>query len=262
MVHQGIGTGLDLVNAVHEARHIIGPRSAAAEDSDRQAGRFDEPPRVHGLLHRSEDLPAPVLRVKDGDAVALVGLDAEEIDAGGGRRGAGDLERPLAGRDAAAGQSDVHLDQDADRGACPGQRGGELPHLGFVVHGDGETALPGQLGDPLELVPSDDLVGDEDVPDPPRRQDLGLGKLGAGDADGVAALELTPGDRDALVRFEVRAQLGVAAGEEVGHEAQVALEGLRLDDQRRRRDERSRLPDQVCHAAGHGTFSKIRCVRH
>ena len=247
MVHQGVGAGLDLVHAVHDARHIIRPRSAAAEDPDRQAGSFDEPPRVHGLLHRGADLPAPFVRVKDGDAVPLVGLEAEELDAGGGLRRAGDLERALAGRDAAAAHADVHLDQDADPGARPGKRRGELPHLGFVVHGDREAAFPRQLRDPPGLALSDDLVGDQDVPYAAGGQDLGLRKLGAGDPDGVAGLELTPGDRDALVRFEVRTEFGGAAREEVGHQAQVALHGRRIDDQRRRRYERCRLPDQVCH---------------
>ena len=90
-------------------------------------------------------------------------------------------------------------------------------------------------GEACELLLADDLVGDEHVANAGGDERLGLADLLAADAD-RAALDLRVRDVRALVRLRVRAQRDAAAAHGVGHQVEVALERVEVDDERRRVD--------------------------
>jgi len=83
---------------------------------------------------------------------------------------------------------------------------------------------------PLQLLPADDLVGDEHVLDPTIDHRLGLADLLNAHADG-AELHLLQRDDRAFVGLGVRPHLDPAAGDPFGQTAQIALERIEIDHQ-------------------------------
>ena len=143
-----------------------------------------------------------------------------------------DSHRRRARRDAAAIRADIDLDQYGDADACGTRRGTDTGDGGNVVGQHGHRGLLRHCREARELRRSDDLVGDEHVPDAGGDERLRLADLLATDADG-AALELRERDLRALVRLAVRAQRDTRAAHRVGHQVEVALERVEVDDQRR-----------------------------
>jgi hypothetical protein len=78
----------------------------------------------------------------------------------------------------------------------------------------------------------EDLVGEQQVaPEPGGCEALALSNGGAREAE-MAGAGLTPGERRALVRLDVRAE--TVSGQGGCHRGEVVLEGGRIDDERRR----------------------------
>ena len=80
-----------------------------------------------------------------------------------------------------------------------------------------------------------DRIGQPDVGDARRGEDLGLTQLGAADADGAGG-NLLPGDARALVRLGVRPQRAAAAGHEACMRAMLRIDAILVDDDGRCRD--------------------------
>src|SRR5206468_5677929 len=83
-----------------------------------------------------------------------------------------------------------------------------------------------------ELWPADRRMSYQEVVDASIREDLCLGKRGAGQTDG-AVDHLTLGHVGALVRLGVWPQLDVVVGGESGHSYQVALDDFFVNDSNR-----------------------------
>ena len=81
--------------------------------------------------------------------------------------------------------------------------------------------------------------------EPARGQRLGLGQLGAADPDGTRG-ELPAGDLDGLVGLGVRPKTDATLGRELRHRRNVRLEGIEIENERRRVDAQpvALLPDQ------------------
>jgi len=90
----------------------------------------------------------------------------------------------------------------------------------------------GERHQPLQLLPADDFVGDEDVLDPALDHRLGLADLLAADADG-AELDLFQSDDRAFMGLGVRPHSDAAARDPFRQAAQIALERVEIDDQGR-----------------------------
>src|SRR5260370_14689674 len=89
----------------------------------------------------------------------------------------------MARRDARAADSDIDLDENAKPAVHYCGRLIECGDISGVVDGGHEMGMTPKIGQPRDLLISDDLVGDEDIPDPRARHDLGVSKLRAGHAD-------------------------------------------------------------------------------
>ena len=87
-----------------------------------------------------------------------------------------------------------------------------------------------------------DLVGDEHVGDARCDERGGLVDLLAADADRTAR-DLRLGDVGTLVRLGVRAQREARAAHDVGHEVEVALEGVEVEHEGGRVDGGERVAD-------------------
>ena len=96
-----------------------------------------------------------------------------------------------------------------------------------------------------ELRRSDDLVGDEHIADAGCDERLRFADFLAADTDG-AALDLQVRDVGALVRLRVWTERDARAARRVGHQVEVALEGVEVDDERGRVD----VVDGVADAGG------------
>ena len=137
-----------------------------------------------------------------------------------------------------------------------GLGGGRL-HLGDVVgivdaHADLGAAR--QRRQPVELGRARHLVGDQHVADAALHQHLGFRHLLAAHAD-RAEFHLPGRDDGRLVRLGMRTQPHAGLADEVRHAPQVALEGVEIDDQRRRVDVGERHADGGGRFQGHGNGS-------
>ena len=90
----------------------------------------------------------------------------------------------------------------------------------------------GERGEPAQFLPADDLVRDEHVPDPALDHRLGLADLLHAHADG-AERDLLQGDDRAFVGLGMRPRPDPGAGDTLGQAAQIALEGVEIDDEGR-----------------------------
>src|SRR5207237_9107562 len=103
---------------------------------------------------------------------------------------------------------------------------------------------------------ADDLVADEHIVDAAVDERFGLRHLLAARAHG-AQRELALGDLRALVRLRMRPHAHLLTLHRVGQRAQVALEGVELDEERRRIDVLDALPDAGRRA--HHAVAARRC---
>ena len=163
---------------------------------------------------------------------ALVGLDAEEAQAGRGGDRLGDLDHGRGRGHAAAAGAAVDLDEDVERGAVLLRRRREVGDVRHVVDADDDAAaVLRQAGEAVDLGRVADLVRDQDVLDAGAGEDLGLGDLLAADADGAALLHLQLQHVDRLVHLAVGAVAHVVGAGVVAHLLDVALERVEVEDQ-------------------------------
>src|SRR5579863_9021675 len=104
-------------------------------------------------------------------------------------------------------------------------------------------------GSSAQLLAADDFVGDENVLDPAIDHRLGFADLLAAHAD-RAQLHLLERDHGTFVCLGVRAQSHRAAGA-LRQPLEIALEGVEIDDQRRRVDLVERHADLGGRTGGH-----------
>ena len=224
----GVGAHLDVLHPPHgilagavlgQLRDLVGrPHAgggAAADDGVGQA------PGVEAAEHRLEEGPAGGRRRHDHDAPqfqAGQGVD-EGRQVGDGRGGPH------------SGAALVHLDHHSHAGPRRAHGPGQAPDDVLGVRGHRQPRPRRQVGEPLQLDPPHDVVGDEDIAaDAAVDHDLGLAELLADDAHG-AALHLHAGDGQALVGLDVGTQadmMPVAVG--LGA-VEVLLQGVEVDEQ-------------------------------
>ena len=114
-----------------------------------------------------------------------------------------------------------------------------------------------QRHQPPQFLPADDFVGDEHVRDPAIDHRLGLADLLHAHAD-RAELDLLQRDDRAFVGLGVRPQPDAGAGDALGQAAQIALERVEIDDQRRGVDLVERHADLGGRAGGHRRSPQVR----
>ena len=159
--------------------------------------------------------------VPAGAAVTRIGEDAHRHQAAvaGGER---EVARDLGRRPGTTGAA-VDLDHDLQPVRFVSHRVGEGFDRGEVVDADPQ---PGGLGEPADPRPlrsrGPDRVGEEDVVESGRGEDLGLADIARGDPD-RPGLDLAPADLHALVRLDVRPDVEVVLGGEALHAVDVAL---------------------------------------
>ena len=102
-----------------------------------------------------------------------------------------------------------------------------------VVDGDLDVGLMLECGQPGDLAGTDDQVGDQDVVDPSRGHDLGLGDLGHRHPDRARPANEV-GDRRTLERLGVRTPCHATLLEVAGHQVDVVLEAIQVEQQGRR----------------------------
>ena len=94
-------------------------------------------------------------------------------------------------------------------------------HLRLVLEG----------GKPGGLRRTDDEMSDQDIVDPGRGHDLGLGDLGHGDADRAGLAEQVR-DRRALERLRMRPPAHLPGSEVIGHLPDVEVQVVEVEPER------------------------------
>ena len=186
-------------------------------------------PRLVGGLG---DRPAALLPAAQMLGRAVIGLQPGKFEMRRLGDVAGEAQRRLARLDPAAVAA--HVDLDIDRQGDAGLAGSRLQRgdLPRIVGADPDPRQMGEGGQPAQFLPADDLVGDEHVPDAALDHRLGLADLLNAHAD-RAERDLLQGDDRAFVGLGVRPHPDTAAGDPLRQAAQIALEGVEIDDQRR-----------------------------
>ena len=165
--------------------------------------------------------------------VALVGEHAGELEAGQCRDPLGEVRGARAGQEAEPSQPGIELDQHRDREPSLARDAGDA--RGDLVrvdrHGDGDAF--GEIGEPCELVLSDDRVADEDVLDAGVGHHLGLAELRDLHA-GRAGLDLQVRDLGQLVRLRVRSQGDAQLAGHRGGSVDVRAHDVEVEDDLRR----------------------------
>ena len=118
-----------------------------------------------------------------------------------------------------------------------------------IIDQHADRCRPGEHREPRELGVADDLVGHQNVADAGSDERLGFADFLTTDADG-AARDLAFGDLGTLVALGVRPQTETLATaiDRFRHHAQVALEKVEVDDQRRCVDGGENLAHACRHA--------------
>ena len=177
---------------------------------------------------------APLSVVLDVLDVAGVALHAAKAERGPPGDQPADLHRGGLAGDAEPVRSDVGDDQHREDLPGSGRRIRELFRVAGVVDHHGEIVRRRvQRHEPPDLVLAEHGRGQQEAVQPARRHRLGLAQLGAAQAD-RAGLHLAPADRDRLVRLSVRPQPDAALPRQRRHGRDVVVEGVEVEDQRRR----------------------------
>ena len=165
----------------------------------------------------------------------MIRLQAAKAQSRGIGDAAREIGRGLTGLDAAALHADLDLDEAADFDTELGRRA----RRGVDLLGRVETQRYSRIGrerrQAAQLLRIHHLVADQHVADAAAHQRLGLADFLAALADGAGG-DLLSRDRRALVRLRVRAQAHAGRLGERPPSLQVVLEGVEVDDQRRRVD--------------------------
>lgn len=148
----------------------------------------------------------------------------------------GERDRRGPGRDAAALHPDIDLDERLDPPAGCFRRPLEQGDLDRVINADGDARKTREAEESRELLPADHLVGDDDVADAAPDERLGLADLLNALPHRAGALGLKPGDRGGFVGLRMGPEPRSGRREQGGHGVEVPLEGVEVEQQRRRVD--------------------------
>ena len=132
------------------------------------------------------------------------------------------------------------------RSLCSSGKVFDIPR---IVHSYGQIRLRGKVHQPLDLLPSHDLVRYQNVCEARLDHDLDLSQLGAGDAT-ASGLDLFPGDDRAFMCLDMGPQVCVDPLEVSGHPGYVALHDVQVYHQGGRVDLLHGKTDKAlsCHA--------------
>ncbi len=162
---------------------------------------------------------------------AVIRVDAAKAKRRRARDDLRERHRGRSRRDAAAIHADLDLDQHVERRARCFRRCTEMADVRRVVDQHANRRFVRHRREPRELRRADDLVGDEHVADARCHERFGFPYLLAADAD-RPALDLLLRDVGALVRLRVRTERDAGAARRMGHQVEVALEGIEVDHER------------------------------
>ena len=180
--------------------------------------------------------------------IAGVGEDAVEVEpAEIGHRG---RQRTRVGRhDPAPPEAALDFDPDAQpqagRGGRPRQRAGAVD----AVHGEDQVRAGRQRHRPLQLRRRHQFVGDQEVADAGVDQHGRLVELGHRHAERARG-DLAARDGDRLVGLEMGPDVEVTLGPDAGDPADVALQAVEIDHERRGVRSRPRLAGERGAARG------------
>ncbi len=143
-------------------------------------------------------------------------------------------------------RADVDLHQHIERYAGLRRRGGYRADDGRVVGEHTDRRSPRKAREARELGRRDDFVGDENVANAGLDKRSGLVHFLATDTD-CAVRNLLLGDVRTFVRLGVWPECQAGSAHRIGHELEIALEGVQVDDECRRVDGRNRIPGPGWH---------------
>ena len=205
--------------AAADDRDIV-PRCPASRGARRQQGDR----RHHRPLLQS--------RVGNADGMAFPAHDAAQREA---RPCCDRIGKRHHGRprfDASPLHADIDLDDHGQHAVGGNRSSRQGVHVGDAVDGNDGLGPSHQRDQPRDLGRADDLVRQQDVADPRRRHDLGLAKLGAGDADGAGGKRLA-GDLRGLQALDMRAPVDAALPTGGGDPRNIRFHDVEVDDERR-----------------------------
>ena len=218
---------------------IVGSRAAAGDDVERPRHGFDRIACVADALHRLQRFLLAPGAVFDVLKVAGVALQPAQDEGGPGldllgkRHGTGD------GGNARAVAPDAEVDDHLHGlGPLRRQRDEKVDRLAVVDHEDQLLGHVVERQHALQLVGGDDGRRDEDAGDTAPNHGGGLAEFGDADADG-ACRHLTSGDLGALVGLGMGADALGPVSEVRRHGAEIVLEPVEVQHQRRRREARA-----------------------
>jgi hypothetical protein len=197
------------------------------------------------LLGLSQMLRAPVIGLQPAKAQPVLVED-----------GLCQISRSTARRHPAAPGTGIYLHQHAKRRTSRPRRMRIGGNLCCIIGTHGHRGAGGKCCQTAHLGLAHDLVGDQHVRDTAIDQHFGLRHLLAALAHGTAR-GLRKGHVRALVGLGMGAQAHAGGLRIRRHGIEIALEGIQVDDQRRRVDSRHRIAGPGGHGAGHGRASGV-----
>ena len=230
-IHQRRAAGLQLGEQALLEHEAVVAAAAPAEHADGNARGFGAAAGALQQLARDARL-AFFLKRFHAHHVAFVAHQTAQPHAVELRSAAAERRRVI-GRDAAAVQVDVDVDQHIHNRPRGLRLLRDHREVGLVIHGDAELGALRQLDQPRDLSLAHHLVGDQQVVESALGHRFGLGNFGAGQAD-RAALDQEVGELGRLTGLDVRTPSDAGAPAGGRHPTRVVLEGVEVHQQRGR----------------------------
>src|SRR5262249_45021642 len=232
-VHQQERSRLNLRDAIIVPDDGAGPCPRSGDHLNGDAIRFEQPPRPDQFLQTFQAAAALVVWVGHHLQVTVIPLQSDEAQPLLASHVFRQLQRRRARLDPAAAHAAVHLDQHADRHLGRPRRLAHLLDVARVIHADADLHSLRQLAQPPQLLPADNLVGDEDVGDAGVGEYLRLVQLGAEELRHPLATQIA-GESAALQRLEVNPNVERTVGKRGPHALEIGVEDVEVDEQLRR----------------------------
>ena len=231
-VQEDVGAGLQFgENAGFQIeRQCAG--AAAADHRTGQAGAGEQLGGLGGEVGGPAHRGPPLFYRPDVLSVAVIGLEAAELETGALRHLGCENPGRLSRRDPASLAADLDLDQHAERDTGRHGRRAQLRDIAPVVDADRETGLAGERRQARDLASPHHLIADHNVGHAAGHQDFRLADLLAAHADRAMG-HLLHRDLRRLVGLGVGPQAHRPALERTRHAFQIAFVGVEVDQQRR-----------------------------
>ena len=227
-VHENVRARLDLVPGARFHFQHVGAAAGAGDDRARNAGLLEQSLHLEDVLRGPLDRCMALFHGAHVLRAAVIGLQAGKAEIFRSVDGASELQCGRTGRDAAAAHADFELDVDIELRPARLER----REVVRMIDADPDMRALREGGEARDLRRADHFVADQHIGDAALDQCFGLGDLLAAHADG-AVLELALRDLGALVCLGVRPHAHRAALHRFRKCAQIALEGVELEHERR-----------------------------